>query len=305
MSKRAIAILLAFVGVVVSVLLIVRESVPGVKSGSVGAVVASPYNGEKSKENVMAAVSSAPKAAEVNKREFSEQKYMLLRKKYRPNEQGATGALNSDALKSLANGIERDMYPKVLRPVIADIVYGRTSSLEKKLAGALNQNSTFFMSFPENTNVSLLDVAIEAGQRGAIKMLLSFSAGVNPPSDSSQDGNAREYEVPLPLAAFNGEDDVVRELLGRGANVDQRLGVMNDNPSALMQAIYGQNPSTVYMLLANGADINSVLRAGSVLPRIVLDYNVPPRLVAIRKLLLEYGAKMPKGYQLRETVDAR
>lgn len=147
-----------------------------------------------------------------------------------------------------------------------------------------------------NTNVSLLDLAIQAGQRGVIQLLLSSGANVNPGQDVSESDTPYRFEAPLPLAALNGEDDVVQELLEQGANINQRLGVMNDNPSTLMQAIYGQNPSTVYLLLTHGASIKSVLRPGGLVPNIVINYKPAPRLVAIRKLLLQYGAKMPRAH---------
>jgi hypothetical protein len=160
----------------------------------------------------------------------------------------------------------------------------------------VSPNATFSLPFPLNTNVSLLDLAIEAGQRGVIKMLLGSGATPNPRQAIDENNTAGRFEAPLPLAALYGEDDVVRQLLEQGANANQRLGVKNDNPSALMQAIYGQNPSTVYLLLTHGADINSVLRPGGLVPNIVVDYNPVPRLVAIRKLLLQYGAKMPRKH---------
>lgn len=296
MSKRTVSITAVLAVVIVGVVLYLRERAPRVPIRKIAAPVylvrgRAENNGESTNTTRGARrVKSSPNG------EFSEKKYMFLRRRYKPHEQQALGSMNAYGLRLLAHGTKTNMYPHTLRPVVEDVVYGRTSALEKKLAGGLNPSATYSLPFPLNTNVSLLDLAIEAGQRSIIRLLLS--SGANPNPGRAIDGNdtGDRFEAPLPLAALYGEDDVVRELLEEGAHVNQRLGVRNDDPSALMQAIYGQNPSTVYLLLTHGADINSVLRPGRLVPSIVIDYNPAPRLVAIRKLLLQYGAKMPPGH---------
>jgi ankyrin repeat protein len=68
-----------------------------------------------------------------------------------------------------------------------------------------------------------------------------------------------------------------------------------DNHTALAEAIYSGNPSTVYLLLANGAAPNSVLGPDGSVPKLLIDFNPTPNVVAIRKLLIQYGLKMPAG----------
>ncbi len=232
--------------------------------------------------------------ANVPKR-FSAREYELLTRRYKSPLITASGPLNAYGQKAL----ERDKAGSIIEgrrllPVIKDVIYGRTGALEKKLAAGLNPNAFVVEGFPINSQVSLLDVAIEAGQRKIINLLLSLNANVNTPTDVVQ-ATFRRFEGPLALAARNDENDVIRLLLERGANVNQRLGVKVDNHTALAEAMYSGNPSTVYLLLANGADPNSVFGPDGSVPKLLIDFNPTPNVVAIRKLLIQYGLKMPAG----------
>ncbi len=301
MSKRTVSIVVVLAIVTIGAALYLRQRTPRVPIHSVGVPLTLVHGRAENSRKAIIAARGARRAKAAPSKEFSERKYRLLRRRYKPHEQQAYGALNAYGLKLLGHAartaVKADGYSQTLGPIVEDVVYGKTFALEQKLEGGLNPNTTFSWGFPLNTNVSLLDVAIQAGQRSVIKLLVSGGASVNPQQATNGSGTRGRFEAPLPLAAFYGEDDVVRELLEQGANSNQRLGVRNDNPSALMQAIGGQNPSTVYLLLTHGADINSVLRPGKLVPNIVIDYNPAPRLVAIRKLLVEYGAKMPPGHR--------
>ncbi|HXE08511.1 MAG TPA: ankyrin repeat domain-containing protein, partial [Acidobacteriaceae bacterium] len=147
----------------------------------------------------------------------------------------------------------------------------------------------------------LLDIAIEAGQRDVIKVLLDHHADINTSEVTTPDGKSIPIQGPLTVAAHNGEDDVVRLLLQEGADVNQLTGFPKNNETALAVAVWSENVSTVYLLLTHGADITSVLGPGGIVPAIVLPPPVlqppplPPRLVALRDLLIAYGAKMPSG----------
>ncbi|MGH8317806.1 MAG: ankyrin repeat domain-containing protein [Steroidobacteraceae bacterium] len=182
-------------------------------------------------------------------------------------------------------------------PAINDVIYGKASALADKLDTGLNPNATFFMLYPYNQSVSLLDVGIQAGQRGIVKMLLDHEASVNPVYLVPSAGSTNvQVEAPLPVAAMYGEDDVIRLLLKKGADINQRDTGGGRSVTALDRAVYAQDLSTVYLLLTHGADINSVLGPGSTVPEVLLRGPIfPRRMVALRNLLIKYGAKMPSG----------
>lgn len=76
-----------------------------------------------------------------------------------------------------------------LRPLRrVNVIYGNTLALESRLDGGLSPDSTVAMGYPWNMDVSLLDLAIQAGQRGVIRMLLAHGASVNPPDEVAADG---------------------------------------------------------------------------------------------------------------------
>ena len=243
------------------------------------------------------------KELSVRKR-FSESEYESLRRRYKSNLQTAHGAINAQGLKVIAAATKGLMMGettstglkpgRALWPAAKDVIYGNTAALERKLARGLSPNATMLMGTPPFTHVTLLDLAIQTGQRNAIKLLLSLNASVNPSHMIYQDGEPNRSEGPLAVAARNNEDDVVRLLLERGADVNQRMGKPRNDHSALAEAMYSGSPSTVYLLLTHGADPNSVLGPGGSLPHILTFYP-QPRWVAVRKLLVQFGLKMPAG----------
>ena len=100
----------------------------------------------------------------------------------------------------------------------------------------------------------------------------------------------------MPLAAADGEDDVVRLLLQSGADIEQGRALQSNNQTALDAAVTMQNVSTAYLLLSHGANVNSALDHGGTVPSILTPpQDAPPRMIALRDLLMEYGAKMPAG----------
>lgn len=108
--------------------------------------------------------------------------------------------------------------------------------------------------------------------------------------------------MPLQIAAHYGEDDVIRMLLQHGASINQVMGggQTSENGSTglltpLANAADGGNVSTVYLLLTHGADINSALDPGGTLQSFFLLPDSSPSIVAIRKLLIQYGARMPSA----------
>ncbi len=238
----------------------------------------------------------APIKSGTQKQYFAKE-YRFLRQHYRSAYPLAYGPLSSSSLKVLANHIKSNTRDKKLLPAVNDVIYGKVSALEDKLDAGLSPNATFFMLFPTNLNKSLLDVAIESGQRSTVKVLLEHGASVNPITVPASRGLNSEVEVPLQIAASYGEDDVIRLLLRAGANVNQ---IMAGAPTGttlvtpLADAVAAGNVSTVYLLLTHGADVNSALGPGSAAMFAV--QPLPPDMVAIRKLLIQYGAQMPPGH---------
>lgn len=232
------------------------------------------------------------------KREYSEKEYSFLRQRYKANQPQADGPLSGSRLQ-LHSSVTQDniVARRSLWPAARDVIYGNTFALESRLDAGLSADSAVFMGYPLNMDVSLLDLAIQAGQRGAIKLLLMHGASVNPPDEVAVDGTPLGPEAPLPLAASYGEDDVIRLLLRRGANINQVLRFPHNHETALVAAVYAQDISTVYLLLTHGADINAAFGPGSAITEILRQGPIiPPRMIALRNLLIEYGAKMPAGH---------
>ena len=296
MSKRSISILVAFAAAIIVMVFYVRERDSHISAKRTAspklAVVNSPPRVTKKPTagRVRASIKSA------TQKQYSAKEYRFLRKHYRSAYPLAYGPLSSSSLKVLANHIKSNTRDKTLLPAINDVIYGKVSALEDKLDAGLDPNATFFMVFPTNLNESLLDVAIDAGQRSIVKVLLEHGASVNPLTVPASRGMNSEVEVPLQIAASYGENDVIRLLLRSGANVNQ---IMAGAPTGttlltpLADAVAAGNVSTAYLLLTHGADVNSALGPGSTAMFAI--QPLPPDIVAIRKLLIQYGAHMPSA----------
>jgi len=305
MSKRAVGIIVAL-GVVTFGLVyyLNKPSSHAQSRGSSASVPASPVHIAVPRRKI-ARVARLHREKPAIAKGFSETEYRLLRRRYKPDVQTARGAINAQGLKVIANGTKGSMLAEststglkpgdALWPAAKDVIYGKTSALERQFAAGLSPNATMLMGYPRDTHVTLLDLAIQTGQRSVVKLLLSLNASVNPPHRNYQDGEPNRSEGPLALAAEDDEDDIIRLLLERGANVNQRLGDKMDNSSAVAEAMYSGSPSTVYLLLTHGADPNSVLGPGGSLPHI-LTFHPQARWVAVRKLLVQYGLKIPTGH---------
>jgi ankyrin repeat protein len=178
--------------------------------------------------------------------------------------------------------------------IVRDVLYGKTAAVENSLDTGLSPNTLVFLGNPYSANVSLLDLAIMTGQRGIIKVLLNHDASVNPPYIAELSGRTVRYIAPLPEAAQYGEDDVIRMLLKRGANIEQKSNNYMNHVTALAAAVDAANVSTAYLLLTHGADVNSALDTNGAVPTFLIEDPVPSD-IALRKLLVQYGAKIPSG----------
>lgn len=228
---------------------------------------------------------------------FSQEEYDRLRQRYESNTAQADGPLSKGRLDILARNTKTNTRDQNMWPAFKDVIYGNTVALEKRLDTGLSPDATIFLDYPYNSRFSLLDVAIDAGQRDIIRELLRHDANVNPLRQFAADGTPLGVEPPLPVAAGDGEDDVVRLLLQSGANIEQRRGLPANDQTPLEAAVYSGNISTVYLLLVSGADIRSTLGPGNSVPKVLLQpyIDLDPRVVALRNLLIQYGAKMPPG----------
>ena len=194
------------------------------------------------------------------------------------------GALKRDA-KLTARLIREDgRNSAAMIPTVTNVILGKAKALEDELDVGVSPNLTAWMG-PQG-NWSLLCFAIDAGQRESVKVLVKHGAYVNP----SQDGApGAPYCAPLVLAASAAENDVARYLLANGAAVNQKSPSGN---TALSDAVLLGNYYTVRLLLKHGARVDSVLGPNGSLPSRLAE-SKSPRYVAIRKLLIAKGAKMP------------
>lgn len=237
-------------------------------------------------------------AGSATRKGYSEREYSFLLRHYRPNQPQAFGALSGSRLQLDARLTRGDIDPmeRSVWPLAKDVIYGNTAALEARFDAGASPDAMYFMGYPLNSNISLLDIAIQAGQRSVIELLLRRGASVNPTGGVAADGTPAAPEAPLPLAASYGEDDVVRSLLRKGANIDQVLRFPHNHETALTAAVYAGDVSTVYLLLTHGADMDLALGPGRTVPEVLRWGPIrSPNMLAIRNLLVEYGAKMPSG----------
>lgn len=203
----------------------------------------------------------------------------------------AHGPLPPEALKrdaKLTARLIREDGPNsaAMIPTVTNVILGKTKALEDELDVGVSSNQIAWMG-PQG-NWSLLCFAIDAGQRGSVKVLVRHGAYVNP---SQYGASGAPFCAPLVLAASGAEDDVVRYLLANGADVNQKS--LHGN-TALSEAVSAGNYYTVKLLLKHGAHVDSVLGPDGKLPTRLAE-SKSPRYVAIRKLLIAKGAKMPSA----------
>ena len=243
---------------------------------------------------------TAPVAA-AQVRGFRQEKYNELRKKFRASEGTAYGPMDARDLGYIAGSIKPQLRNPSLWPIVKDVLYGKTSALEDALNSGLNPNVVVEKG---NGNVeSLLDMAIDAGERGSIKALVAHGAAVNLDQyDLSKYGAGIKdttYVEPLVDAAAAGEDDVVQYLLENGANISRRNNlnpIIGGTQTALAAAASGGNASTVYLLLTSGASVNSVLDPNGYVPQnLIQAAKSKPQYAAVVRLLVNYGATVPPG----------
>lgn len=91
----------------------------------------------------------------------------------RQHQPQADGPLSADRLDLLAHNTRGMIDDQEMWPVVADLIYGKAAAVEQMLdSGRLRPDARVFMDYPLNNFQSLLDIAIEAGQRDVIKVLL-------------------------------------------------------------------------------------------------------------------------------------
>ncbi|KAL3444821.1 ankyrin repeat-containing domain protein [Aspergillus insuetus] len=107
-----------------------------------------------------------------------------------------------------------------------------------------------FAAIPEDLKTGILDTAAsESASNGRIDtltLLLDAGAQVNR-WEKLQDG-------PLWYAAINGQNEVIKVLLERGADIDE--GCLRPRDSPLVMAAHYGFPRTVALLLDRGAEVN-------------------------------------------------
>ena len=245
--------------------------------------------------------STEPRAA-THGHGFRQEKYNELRKKFGAPLGTGYGPMDARNLASIAESIRLRLRNQSMWPIVKDVLYGNTVALENALDRGFNPNSV--VEKGRGNVESLLDMAIDAGQRGAIKALVAHGADVNVDQydlgkygASTQDAT---YVEPLVDAASSGEDDVVQYLLEHGANIDQRnnisplIPVVGGANTALSAAVAGGGVSTVYLLLADGASVNTALDPNGYVPKYLIQIaKSNPKYAAIVKLLVNYGAEVP------------
>jgi ankyrin repeat protein len=113
--------------------------------------------------------------------------------------------------------------------------------------------------------------------------------------DNGADPNAQVPDVfPLKLAASGGHFEIAKQLLARGARVDERTSFGN---TALIYAAGGGHKEIVKLLAAYGANINAVTEAGN--SALMLVHDRPESvdtLVTLINLGADISAKDSNGW---------
>ena len=298
MRRRSIVLVAALVAVTFSVWFYVRFHGSSARSLREPVVHAARDSRESSGAPITPSIGvSTARVQAMQARGFQQTKYNNLRKKFR-DEITAYGPMDARDLGYIAESIKPQLRNPSLWPIVKDVLYGNTAALENALDSGLNPNVVVEKG---NGNVeSLLDMAIDTGQRGSIKALVAHGAAVNVDQyDLGKYGASTQdttYVEPLVDAATAGEDDVVKYLLENGANINQGNNLIEDTRTALTAAAAGGNVSTVYLLLANGADVNTALDANGYVPQnLIQAAKRKPVYAAVVKLLVQYGARVPPG----------
>ena len=121
-----------------------------------------------------------------------------------------------------------------------------------------------------------LIAAIRAGDLAAVQAALTAGADGNGADDHGVPG------LPLRIACFNGQQDIVRELVARGADVaPEQANPLADSLVAL--AARGGQKETVRLLIELGANVPSGLQTGLSLLEVLAAQGVANRSGRDRK----------------------
>ncbi len=293
MSKRLVKIILVFAVVAFGVVFYAMERLAHTPTPQAASPQMPVHTG--SAETIANAV-TVPHTKAAGESRYSQKEYLLLRKRFPPNAQAANGPLPKATLKMLARNTKDSLYQQQMWPIVKAVLYGDTRALQNTFDTGASPNDDVYLGNPDNANISLLDLAIEAGQRGVIKLLLAHDVAVNPvESDVTLHGMTPKYDAPLVTAAAAGEDDVVQLLLDHGANIEQQNDSHANHSTALAEAVGMGQVSTAYLLLSRGANVNSALGPGGTIPDYLIKYDPGQRELALRNLLIAHGATMPTG----------
>lgn len=126
------------------------------------------------------------------------------------------------------------------------------------LQNGANPNSIMYAD--DYKDISILNYSIKKNFNSLSILLIESGADVNAIVEHVEDKNSfstKEYnynETPLHSAATRGQDEIVKLLLEKGANVNAKD---YNGETPLMWAAELEKYSTIEILLENGADINS------------------------------------------------
>ena len=153
--------------------------------------------------------------------------------------------------------------------------YAACSGLNSGLDAIIASNPGLDVDASTEAGETALSFACERGHWQIANTLLKRGADPN-----KHDG----MTVPLICASERGADDIVRELIGHGADVNVECGY-DDEYTPLLVAIGAGHPSTIELLLLHGANPN-------------MDFGTPISVAArngkheCMDLLLKYGASV-------------
>jgi uncharacterized protein len=185
----------------------------------------------------------------------------------------------ADIGKQLKNGLDPNTTDAKGDPLL--VIAAREKS--DKVAAALASTPNVDLEKEDKAGENALMLASLNGDVGLVKLLIDKGAEVN-----------KKGWAPLHYAATNGQDEAAKVLLDHSAYVDT---ASPNGTTPLMMAARGNHPTTVNLLLDQGADPAVKNQLGLTALDFAKHYKAPDATEILSKRTVRVGASAPADAQ--------
>ncbi|KDB06762.1 Ankyrin repeat-containing domain-containing protein [Burkholderia sp. lig30] len=185
----------------------------------------------------------------------------------------------ADIGKQLKNGLDPNTTDAKGDPLL--VIAAREKS--DKVAAALASTPSVDLEKEDKAGENALMLASLNGDVGLVKLLIDKGAEVN-----------KKGWAPLHYAATNGQDEAAKVLLDHAAYVDT---ASPNGTTPLMMAARGNHPTTVNLLLDQGADPAVKNQLGLTALDFAKHYKAPDATEILSKRTVRVGASAPADAQ--------